>query len=820
MAVVVAAGLLLFAVQGCKRATSFHAPTYEHARFELERGDLDRATVEADAGLQRFPNPDTESHWEFRTLKAEILLRKRSNVQALDLLRAVLPSSLMTSDVAVWQKLTVGSAYGYLFKFDDADRSLDEAQTLASMYHPELLGEVALRKGTVTLLRGDVQDAESFYRVALKTAQTQHDSFLQTAALGSLGLIATQQEHYDESVELNREALQLSQSIGAQGSSANILGNMAWGFFELGDYARSLGLFQQAEDSAAKEGSPGNELRWKVDVGALDFYLRDYGSAQSELREALDLAEKLNDQSQVGASLDALAAVALAEGYAKTAEIYSQQALSQFRSIDDRDDELASELTEARILAEEQNAPEAEKILAAIINDPHSTPSSLWEAHARLATVYASEKRNSDAEKQFRQAISTVQTARGSVQEEELRLSFLSNAIDFYDDYVEFLVSQHRTDDALGIATLTRAQTLIEGLGLTLPKAGWASTNWSSAASRDHATILTYWLGAHHSYLWAISPNGHTHFFTLPSESEIDSLAKSYAEAVLGPRDPLLAANEDGIHLFEILVKPAITLIPKGSRVVIVPDGSLLGLNFETLPVESPTPHYWIDDVTVINASSPALIAEDLRAKPSARGKLLLIGDPVSPDSDFPALPHAATEIGDIEKHFPQAELTVVTGRSATPQAYLDSQPARFSYIHFAAHGTSSETTPLESAVILSREGESFKLYGRDVVKLPLHGALVTISACQGVGSRNYSGEGLVGLAWAFLRAGARAVIAALWEVDDASTATLMDHLYEYLSRGMTPAEALRNAKLMLLHSGTVYEKPFYWAPFQYYAGS
>lgn len=738
----------------------------------------------------------------------------------LDLLRAAVPDSLVKSDVAVWQKLTAGSAYGYLFRFDDAERSLNEAQTLASKYHPELLGEVALRKGTVTLLRGDAQDAQSFYRVALKTAQAQNDPFLETAALGSLGFIATQQEHYDESVELNRKALQLSQSIGAQGSSANILGNMAWSFFELGDYGRSLGLFQQAEDSAAKEGSPGDELRWKVDVGALDFYLRDYGPAQSDLREALDLAKSLNEQSQVGASLDALASVALAEGQPNTAEIYSQQALRQFRSIGDRDDEIASELTEARIQAEQENAGDAADILMSILSDPRSTPSDSWQAHARLASVYAGEKRNSDAEKQFRQAISTIRAARRSVQDEELRLSFLSNAIEFYDDYVEFLVSQRRTDEALGIATLTRAQTLIEGLGLTPPKAGWTSADWSSTAARDHATILTYWLGTHHSYLWAIAPRGRPHFFTLPPESEIDPLAKSYAEAVLGPRDPLSTINGDGVRLFETLVKPAIKLIPKGSRVVIVPDGSLLSLNFETLPVESPTPHYWIDDVTVINASSPVLVAEGLRAKPSTRGKLLLIGDPVPPGPDFPALPHAATEIGDIERHFPQVDVTVVTGKSATPQAYLRSQPAKFSYIHFAAHGTSSETTPLESAVILSREGESFKLYGRDVVKFPLQGALVTISACQGVGSRSYSGEGLVGLSWAFLRAGARGVIAALWEVDDASTATLMDRLYEQLSKGVAPAEALRNAKLTLLHSGTVYEKPFYWGPFQYYAGS
>jgi len=96
----------------------------------------------------------------------------------------------------------------------------------------------------------------------------------------------------------------------------------------------------------------------------------------------------------------------------------------------------------------------------------------------------------------------------------------------------------------------------------------------------------------------------------------------------------------------------------------------------------------------------------------------------------------------------------------------------------------------------------------------------VTISACNGAGTRAYAGEGLVGLSWAFLRAGAHYVIASLWEVSDASTPQLMDELYKGLSAGQDPASALRRAKLTLLHSDTVFRKPFYWAPFQLYAGS
>jgi CHAT domain-containing protein len=100
---------------------------------------------------------------------------------------------------------------------------------------------------------------------------------------------------------------------------------------------------------------------------------------------------------------------------------------------------------------------------------------------------------------------------------------------------------------------------------------------------------------------------------------------------------------------------------------------------------------------------------------------------------------------------------------------------------------------------------------------VPLTADLVTFSACSGVGLRTYSGEGLVGFSWAFLRAGARNVVAGLWDVNDQSTAILMDTLYAELAAGKRPADALRTAKLSLIANPGNLHKPYYWAPFQLY---
>jgi CHAT domain-containing protein len=104
--------------------------------------------------------------------------------------------------------------------------------------------------------------------------------------------------------------------------------------------------------------------------------------------------------------------------------------------------------------------------------------------------------------------------------------------------------------------------------------------------------------------------------------------------------------------------------------------------------------------------------------------------------------------------------------------------------------------------------------------KLKLNADLVTISACEGAGTKLQSLEGLLGLEWAFMRAGAHSVVAGLWDVDDASVPGLMDDFYGELSRGRTAADALRDAKRHMLHSNSSHSRPYYWGSLQLYTGS
>ena len=433
-----------------------------------------------------------------------------------------------------------------------------------------------------------------------------------------------------------------------------------------------------------------------------------------------------------------------------------------------------------------------------------------------------------DAEHLYLQAIGTIEKARQSINHDELRLSFLSSGIAVYGEFIDFLIQHGRPADAMKQAELSRSRTLAEGLSPDA-KASLRKTSGMpprQLAQRLHTTLLFYWLGEKHSYLWVIGlPK--TTYFTLPPASEINALVKSYRGAIVDSKDVLSTdARQTGEKLYATLIAPAQKLIPANSRVILLPDGSLYGLNFETLIAPQPQPHFWIEDVTLTTGSSLTLLASS-SGRPAAKEKnLLLIGNTKEANGEFPPLLQSANEMQRVEQYFAEPHRAVLEAERATPNAYMNSKPERFAYVHFSTHGTASRARPLESAVVLSKEpaGDTYKLYARDIVTRHLQADLVTISACYGSGTRAYSGEGLVGLSWAFLRAGAHNVIGALWEVSDApATPELMDSLYRELGNGRDPASALRLAKLSLLHSSnptSVFRKPFYWAPFQLYAGS
>jgi len=799
----------------------------------FQRGDLARSQQEAEQGVRQFQvsNPDWAA--KFQLLQAETMVRRGKYNEALALL-ALYQADSDHPEETIRKLAAEADALISQQQFADADKRLSQAQGLCKNADYASCGYVLRVLGILAVRQGHVTEANQIFHECLSFARAHKDRFLEARASLNLGWNSLQTGHFDEAAEWSKSGYRTAVELGAEDTAQIASGNLGWAYYQLGDDEKALGIFLDAGKDAAKLGDTRYELKWISDAGYIYHDTGDLTRAMQSFRQGLYLAKQIDSKEEIAVLLGDLAQVSVETGKLGDASGYIDQVTSMERADGNR---LSANimLTQGMLAAALNQDQQAESLFRAVQNDPASHTTTRLDAGDQLARLFERQGNTREAERIYRSTLNDFESARAQLKNEDSRLPFAANAIGIYDDYIHLLVQEGKSDEALAAADQSRARTLAQGLGVAAPSFRPAALTPRQIAQKAGATLLFYWLGDQQSYLWAITPTKIT-LVRLPAQDEIVARVERYRKALLDVEDPLQARDEDGEALYQLLVAPAAKLIRPSVPVMILADGALSKLNFETLLVPGPSPengqssgpgqelHYLLDDATLLSAPSLAMLAAAKPARDVDR-KLLLLGDAVSPNQDYPSLPLFGFEMSQIERHFSAQHLTVFAGQQATPATYLSSNPAQYSYIHFVAHATASRTDPLDSAIILSgstlshgkASEDSFKLYARDIMQHPIDARLVTISACYGSGTRSYAGEGLVGLSWAFLRAGAHSVIGALWEGSDDSTPQLMDTLYQGLENGQDPAVALRNAKLTLLHSQSRFHLPFYWAPFQIY---
>ncbi|MBD2299037.1 CHAT domain-containing protein [Nostoc sp. FACHB-190] len=264
--------------------------------------------------------------------------------------------------------------------------------------------------------------------------------------------------------------------------------------------------------------------------------------------------------------------------------------------------------------------------------------------------------------------------------------------------------------------------------------------------------------------------------------------------------------------LYNILIKDVEEKIRnlRPKQLSIIATGKLRYLPFETLKKidEKNKEHlyliqkYPINYLTRISTSSLSSPKATTKQAP----KVLAFGNPVPRKPQN--LPGAETEVKEITNKLPGSEAYL--GSKAT-LANFKSQALRFNFVHLATHGcfqdTDCKTLNLKNNSLLFADTQ-YNI--ADAAFLGLKGTqLLTLSACQTAKKIDDKGVGISGVAYIFERAGAKAVMASLWSVDDPATQKLMVDFYAKLQEGKSKGEALQQAKLQQIK-----RHPYYWSPF------
>ncbi len=681
---------------------------------------------------------------------------------------------------------------------------------------PALICTIRMRLGEMT---AGSPEGEGFYRAALAGAESQPDRYFLAWAYMGLGYNRAKAARFDEAIPFFDQARKYAGQRGAKALTAGTLGNLGWCYSSLGDLDRAMDAYSQAEKLCASIGLRDTDARWMTALGNILLERGDFAQALDYQQRALDIFQDVGNDPWKAKVLNNLAEISIKRRDLAAAQVFNDRAVAIKRRLGDKGALTYSEWNGARIELAARKFDAAEAGYKAAIRDaldPSAhTPQMLWAAYNGLAVVYQRTNRLKLADEQYRKSIDTIDREWNKLTADDLKTTYLapSYLIGLFQDYVGFLTGTGRNDRALEIAESARARVLSQKLqrAEALPP-NLRIDRLLAAARATHTVILSYWLAPGQSSLWLIGP-GRPSYHALASADEIDAMVQQHTDTVTQGRDPLAQAAASSA-LYQAVLAPVAKLIPPGSNVIVVPDGSLHQLNFETLVVPGPQPHYWIDDVTIATAPSLRL----LEASPHKRAgpaKLLVVGDPILIGPEFGPLPSAKDEITAVADLFPSEGRILLVREHALPSQCTRALSGGFTHIHFATHATANLESPLNSAIVLSHEGENFKLYARDVANTRLRAELVTLSACKSAGAKAYSGEGLMGFAWAFLQAGAQNVIATLWEQDDTVSPALMRGLYKEIAAGQSPARALRSSKLALLHSAGSSRLPYYWGPLQ-----
>lgn len=761
---------------------------------------------------------DRPAQLRFRLMKAEALLGYETSARdVLALLTgpgAVPDGGEWAADHAQWLILRARALH-LLGRDDEAPALLDRAaQDAAQAHRDDLANEVELRRGNLLRYKGRFADARRLYDHVLAESRLQRDSRMEARTEDTLGVLLIAQSRFDEAISELERGRALAATIEAADTEARLKGNLGICYFRLGDYDNARAWFDGAISGFSGTGNLYELQIWTGNAANVAYETGELEGAFNSYQLALKVARQVESPIWTGRWLNNLASTAILRQDWESAEKYNEEGRRLKRETNDAAHEASSLMNAGQIAFGRGDLDRAQHLFEDALQKDSDDPATVLEAHSGLAGINSRQGKALQAEAEFRSTIARIEDRQSRLFKDEYRLSWLDSLIRFYQRYVDFLVLQKQPDRALEAAESSRSKVLT-----SQPIRPLAASGYRELARRTGAVLLEYWLGPEHSYLWVVTPN-QIFCHGLPPKSKLLPLIRSYRAVVTGGRNPLDVASDTGLRLYNALLAPAIQDAGSATRFIVVPDGELHSLNFETLPDGDNSNRFWIDRATIrISPSLNYLAANPARPRSAGAPKLLLIGDPVQALPQYPHLEFARQEIRTVAEEMSAARPVVVEGAEATPASYAEHQPGDFAFIHFSAHAAAAarRESALDSAVILSGPPDKCRLVARDVLAIPLNAELVTVSACRSAGGKTYGGEGLVGFSWAFMKAGASNVIAGLWDVNDRSTLLLMSGLYSGLAKGVPVDEALRSSKLALIHGGGSYARPFYWAPFQVY---
>ena len=684
-----------------------------------------------------------------------------------------------------------GTAYGNL---GSAYQSLGEFKKAIKYYnlHRKITKEVGDKHGeggaygnlgSAYQSLGEFKKAIDYHNLHLKITKEVGDKHGEGVAYGSLGMAFDSLGEFKEAIDYHTLHLRITKEVGAKHGEGEAYGNLGSAYSRQGEFKKAINYYNLSLNIAKEVGDKRGEGNAYGNLGNVYKDLGDLERAIEVYSQQLTITTELGDKSGEAAAYYSLAHVfeplcqlpKAFEHYKASVQVYND-----IRRLLKSEDEWKVNFR----------------------NQFQIAYTGFWRVLVKqgkiVEALFAAEKGRAQALTDLMESSFYAGASRPDTDDEDLAiLKYLPSntvfqAVDSLNDTTNFWVLlqgehvQYRQDKQDLSSLLNGAfqsfESLVRGIHVQL-------------GDRSKVTCENRSLNA--------------------LRKSADKVGEDTKEEC---SKPSIQLDKCLSTLYNIIIEPIADLL-QGDELVIAPDGPLWLAPYAALVDANSKFLCESSRIRLIPSFKSLRLIADCPEDYHRRSGALLVGNPwVAEVTDsqgekiLEQLPFAEKEVEMIGKIL---NVTPLTGKTATKREVLKGLRS-VALVHFAAHG-SMETgeialTPNPERKYKVPTKEDFILTIGDVLNAQLRAKLVVLSCCHS-GRGEIKAEGVVGIARAFMGAGARSVLVSLWAIDDEATLEFMRCFYHHLVEGRSASEAL-NLTMKSRRESDKYSDIKYWAPF------
>lgn len=880
--------------------------------FELDQ--IDKAYEISEEGMYLSENLGKKDMQHNFCIRLWVIAEKRGlSDKACDFLSSAMKIAESAGRNIQKAEYYIGTASGYmqLQRYDEAiEMYVQSGESYKKANRLDSYAVQMIEAGRVAFLQDAYVQAEKYFSLALSVYEKFSFKPGIAQTLNELGGVYGEWGEFDRAVSAFEEALDIAESVNDQNLVALLRNNLAGVYFKWGQYEKALEYFVLI----LPKGRTSEELKTKItilnNIGMCHLYLGEFEQSAGYFTEALLFAENVGDKILQAGTLSSLGGVQMGQKKYEEAAGYFNRSLALHMEMNDQAG-VADALNNIGSVFDAQNMPDRAYEYfehSLLINEKLGRNPRIALNLTNIGKTYFDRNQYLRAGEYLEAAIDIFEklrmTASGAV-----RRDYFESMIGTYRLLIFTHLRNNNASAAVAAIEQSKARYLaekIQGLDdqVVLPTVG---ETIRENLSKNEAVVYYVIQEALKTLLTIVVTSENIEFFETDLKDFVDSVYDEFQREIelslrggrgvklTGRRKPTGDRSVQSIFtfyrsllrlpvvpksrqeqlntisssLYALLIEPFQTEIEHKSDLIIIPDGILGLIPFETLKPEGGTyliKEYGITYVHSMNVLN-TLVTRD---EPEGNREIIAFGGadyatgqsenneldgPFGTENsvrlsdteiinavsrggralarvydrmkiEWPDLPGTLAEVTGIKDIYPLS--TVITGKQVNEtfisELSVTGELKKYKVLHFSTHGLAVPEYPELSALVLSRPREVsdendgyLSMY--EITDLDLDAEFVNLSACKTGLGKIYYGEGIVGLSQAFLIAGARGISVSLWQVADESTKEFMVGMYRLVrEEELSYSEAMRKMKLKFINGK--YCNPFYWAPFVYYGVS